>query len=170
MVRKFNTKIYELVLEKGKILVTREKIHEILGVPLGENSLFDLPERHLNDDFVNVWLKQFSPKKLTEIRTSDIAEKLVVAMQVDFMLKVNFLMLFTNVMGKANTMKSIVNLNVVRSISEDTNIANIDWCGYIYHFLQYSEEPNTLGGFNNSPLCFLIISLSFFVRFCEYLL
>ncbi|GJS01949.1 hypothetical protein Tco_0318457 [Tanacetum coccineum] len=44
---------------------------------------------------------------LCDIRATDIAEKLVLAKRVDFMSKVNFLKLFSNVMGTADTMKAI---------------------------------------------------------------
>nr|GEU49017.1 hypothetical protein [Tanacetum cinerariifolium] len=75
------------------------------------------------------WFKQFDPKTLKEIRVCDIAEKLVLAKTVDFMFKVNFLMLFANVMGTADTVNVIVNLTVLRRTREDTNIVEIDWCG-----------------------------------------
>nr|GEZ40598.1 ubiquitin-specific protease 13 [Tanacetum cinerariifolium] len=75
--------------------------------------LYDLPERREDDEFVQLWLSQFAPKK-KKIFTTDIAEKLVYSTRVDFMFKVNFLMLFANVMGKADTMKAFVNLSVVQ--------------------------------------------------------
>nr|GEW25610.1 hypothetical protein [Tanacetum cinerariifolium] len=90
---------YEFKLEKGVIYVTPAKVHEILGISLGRSSIFDLPERPLDDDFVKMWFKQFDPKPLKNILAIDIAEKLVIAKRVDFMFKVNFLMLFANVMG-----------------------------------------------------------------------
>ncbi|GJZ33117.1 hypothetical protein Tco_0578553 [Tanacetum coccineum] len=73
-------------------------------------SIFDLPERPLDDEFVMMWFKQFNPNPLKDIHANDIAEKLVLAKKVDFMFKVNFLMLFANVMGIADIMKVIVNL------------------------------------------------------------
>ncbi|GJU10844.1 hypothetical protein Tco_1133240 [Tanacetum coccineum] len=115
VVRAFSASSYEFKLEMGIICVTPEKVHEILGVPLGGTSIFDLPEISLDDPFVKEWFKQFDPKPLKEIRACDIAQKLVLSKTVDFMFKVNFLMLFTNVMGTADTMKEIVNLTVLRS-------------------------------------------------------
>ncbi|GJT48302.1 hypothetical protein Tco_0974459 [Tanacetum coccineum] len=96
MVRAFSASSYEFKLEKGIIRVTPEKVHEILGVPLGGTSIFDLPERPLDDPFVKEWFKQFDPKPLKEIRACNIAEKLVLTKTVDFLFKVNFLMLFAN--------------------------------------------------------------------------
>ncbi|GKD17865.1 hypothetical protein Tco_1207023, partial [Tanacetum coccineum] len=147
---------YEFKLEKGIIRATPEKVHEILGVPPGGTSIFDLPERPLDDPFVKEWFKQFDPKPLKEIRACNIAEKLVLTKTVDFLFKVNFLMLFANVMGTADTIKAIVNLTVLCRICEDTNIAGIDWYGFIHKCLQGSSEPKTLNGFYIGPLCFLI--------------
>ncbi|GJR75323.1 hypothetical protein Tco_0087688, partial [Tanacetum coccineum] len=151
VVRAFSASSYEFKLEKGIIRVTPEKVHEILGVPLGGTSIFDLPEIPLDDPFVNEWFKQFDPKPLKKIRACDIAEKLVLTKTVDFMFKVNFLMLFANVMGTADTMKAIVNLTVLRRIREDTNIAGIDWCGFIHKCLQGSSEPNTFPIIRHRP-------------------
>ncbi|GJY05641.1 peptidase C48, SUMO/sentrin/Ubl1 [Tanacetum coccineum] len=137
--------------------VTAEKVHEILGLPIGGISLYDLPERREDDEFVQLWLSQFAPKKKKQIFATDIAEKLVRSTRVDFMFKVNFLMLFANVMGKADTMRAFVNLSVVRRIREDTNIAGVDWCDFIHRCLAISHEPNTDSGFYNGPLCFLIL-------------
>ncbi|GKA83191.1 hypothetical protein Tco_0789939 [Tanacetum coccineum] len=52
VVRAFSASSYEFKLEKGIIRVTPEKVHKILGVPLGGTSIFDLPEISLDDPFV----------------------------------------------------------------------------------------------------------------------
>ncbi|GJS63717.1 hypothetical protein Tco_0678281 [Tanacetum coccineum] len=127
VVTTFITSNYEFKLEKGVIRVTPEKVHEILGILLGGTSIFDLLERPLDDDFMKMWFNQFNPKPLKDIHASDISEKLVFSKKVDFMFKVNFLMLFANVMGTADTLKAIVNLTVLRRIRKDTNIAEVDW-------------------------------------------
>ncbi|GKC73584.1 hypothetical protein Tco_1119467, partial [Tanacetum coccineum] len=157
VVRAFDNKTYNFYLKTGVVHVTPEKVHEILGLPIGGISLYDLPERREDDEFVQLWLSQFAPKKKKQIFATDIAEKLVRSTRVDFMFKVNFLMLFANVMGKADTMKAFVNLSVVRRIREDTNIAGVDWCDFIHRCLAISHEPNTDSGFYNGPLCFLIV-------------
>ncbi|GKD90799.1 hypothetical protein Tco_1366306 [Tanacetum coccineum] len=157
LVRAFSASSYEFKLEKGIIRVTLEKVNEILGVPLSGTSIFDLPEIPLDDPFIKEWFKQFDPKSLKEICACDIAQKLVLTKTVDFMFNVNFLMLFANVMGTADTMKAIVNLTVLRCIREDTNIAGIDWCGFIHKCLQGSSEPKTLNGFYVGMLSFLIL-------------
>nr|GEU48854.1 ulp1 protease family, C-terminal catalytic domain-containing protein [Tanacetum cinerariifolium] len=156
VVRAFDSKTYNFYLKTGVAHVTAEKVHEILGLPIGGISLYDLPERREDDEFVQLWLSQFAPKKKKRIFATNIAEKLVRSTRADFMFKVNFLMLFANVMGKADTMRAFVNLLVVWRIHEDTNIAGLDWCDFIHHSLAISHEPNTVSGFYNGSLCFLI--------------
>ncbi|GJW01805.1 hypothetical protein Tco_1557056 [Tanacetum coccineum] len=103
-----------------------------------------------------ILLSQFAPKKKKQIFATDFAEKLVRSTRVDFIFKVNFLMLFANVMGKVDTMRAFVNLSVVRRIHEDTNIVGVDWCDFIHRCLAISLKLNTDSGFYNGPLCFLI--------------
>nr|GEV35540.1 hypothetical protein [Tanacetum cinerariifolium] len=123
-----------------------------IRLPIGGISLYDLPERREDDEFVQLWLSQFAPKKKKRIFATDIAEKLVRSTRVDFRFKVNFLMLFANVKGKADTMRAFVNLSVVRRIREDTNIVGVDWCDFIHRCLAISHEPNIVSGFYNGPL------------------
>nr|GEV57301.1 hypothetical protein [Tanacetum cinerariifolium] len=77
VVRAFDSKTYNFYLKTGVVHVTVEKVHEILGLPIGGISLYDLPERREDDEFVQLWLSQFAPKKKKRIFATDIAEKLL---------------------------------------------------------------------------------------------
>nr|GEY02605.1 hypothetical protein [Tanacetum cinerariifolium] len=164
-----------------KIEVTPSKIHDMLGVPFGGYSLFDLDERETDHEFVRKWAGvpfggylffdlderetdhefvrkwagQFYPLELKKVRVNDIARKLIAAQEIDFLFKVNFLTLFTNTMGKADGLKGQICLDVVRRLREDSVISNIDWCGYIYDCLR---DGKLSGGTNHyiGPLTFLI--------------
>nr|GEU83260.1 hypothetical protein [Tanacetum cinerariifolium] len=114
---------------------TVKKIHDMLGVPVGGYSLFDLEEREADHEFVKLWVGQFHPVELRDLRVNNIARKLVAAKEIDFLFKVNFLTLFTNTMGKADGLKGKICLDVVRRLREDSVISDIDWCGYIYDCL-----------------------------------
>nr|GEY58437.1 hypothetical protein [Tanacetum cinerariifolium] len=123
----FNEETYMLNSDSGdKIKVTHSKIHEILCVPVGGYSLFDL-ERQADHEF-----------KLT------------------FYSKVNFLMLFSNTMGMADGLKGHICLDVVRRLCEDCVIFDIDWCGYIYHCLQFSKLPEETNHYLG-PFTFLLV-------------
>ncbi|GKD77112.1 hypothetical protein Tco_1339733, partial [Tanacetum coccineum] len=67
-------KNYKLSFDTGdQIEVTHSKIHDMLGIPVGGHSLFNLVERETGDEFVKKWAAQFSPKELKQIRVNDIA-------------------------------------------------------------------------------------------------
>ncbi|GJR89420.1 hypothetical protein Tco_0213431 [Tanacetum coccineum] len=51
-----------------KIEVTRQKIHDMLGVPIGGYSLFDLDEREADHEFVKLWVGQFHPLELRDLQ------------------------------------------------------------------------------------------------------
>nr|GEX05519.1 hypothetical protein [Tanacetum cinerariifolium] len=92
-------KSYMLIYDSGdKIEVTPSKIHDMLGVPFKEYSLFDLDERETDHEFVRKWAGQFYPLELKKVRVNDIAQKLIAAQEIDILFKVNFLTLYTNTM------------------------------------------------------------------------
>nr|GEW01964.1 hypothetical protein [Tanacetum cinerariifolium] len=71
-------------------------------------------------EFVRKWASQFYPLELKKVRVNDIAQKLIAAQEMDFLFKVNFLTLFTNMMGKADGLKGQICLDVVRQLREDS--------------------------------------------------
>ncbi|PWA46455.1 hypothetical protein CTI12_AA511600 [Artemisia annua] len=138
----FVTATNKLNLLNGlSIHVTPELIHEMLGIPLGGTPLFSFEQRSVKDDFVKAWVNQFYPKSFKDIRNSDIATELVNAKKVDDFFKLNFLMLFSNTMGRCENMNGQLCLDVVRHIPENLPISEIDWCGYIHNCLQYNTNP-----------------------------
>nr|GEV89500.1 hypothetical protein [Tanacetum cinerariifolium] len=90
MVAIFDSETYRLSLDSGDYIeVTPSKIHDILGMPVGGDSLFSFKERPIEHDF-----------------------------EVDFMFKVNFLTLFTNTVGKVASLRGHICLeNVFKSHS-----------------------------------------------------
>ena len=155
----FDPTTYKLNLFNGlSILVTPQKIHDILGIPVGGTSLFSFEERPVTHPFVKSWVEQFYPKSFKEIRAPDIGIKLVNANRVDDLFKLNFLMLFSNVIGRCDTMGGQLCFDVVRRIPEHLPISEIDWCGYIHDCLQYSINPKGECHYYG-PLAVLMVSL-----------
>ncbi|GJU61232.1 hypothetical protein Tco_1243067 [Tanacetum coccineum] len=99
-------KNYKLSFDTGdQIKVTRSKIHDMVGIPVGGYFLLKLDERETSDEFVKEWADPFSPIALKKIRVNDIDRNLVESQEIDFLFKVNFLTLFTNTMCKADGLK-----------------------------------------------------------------
>ncbi|GKC34926.1 hypothetical protein Tco_1047310, partial [Tanacetum coccineum] len=155
---KFGSTTYRLTFETSDYVeVSPSKIHDILGIPVGGISLFLLDVRLIEHEFVRSWVDQFYPKSLKEIRVCDITSKVISAQQVDFLFKVKFLSLFTNKMGRVAGLKRQICLDVVRHLREEYVIFEIDWCGYIHSFLEYSELPEKPIMQYLGPFTFLIL-------------
>nr|GEW21633.1 hypothetical protein [Tanacetum cinerariifolium] len=120
--------INRLSLDSGDYVeVTPSKVH-ILSIPVGGDSLFSFEERPIEFDF-----------------------------EVDFIFKVNFLTLFTNTMGKVTGLREQVCLYVVRRLRKDCVISKIDWCGYIYSYLEDSKLSKKRTVQCVGPFTFLIL-------------
>ena len=71
------------------------------------------------------WFKQFD-MKIEKIWVFHIADKIINATRVDFIFKLNFLMLVTNTLGKNDTMNGDLSFDVLKRIGDDTPINSID--------------------------------------------
>ncbi|GJT66987.1 hypothetical protein Tco_1018467 [Tanacetum coccineum] len=78
------------------------------------------------DDLIKVTHSKIHEIIVKDIRVGDITSKLVLAWEVDFLFKVNFLTLFTNTMGIVNGLKGKTCLDVVRRLREDNVISDND--------------------------------------------
>nr|GEX41364.1 hypothetical protein [Tanacetum cinerariifolium] len=91
---KVNNKIK---LEEGSIKATRQKVNDILGIPMGNTKLQDLDKRPDNDPFIAEWEAQYNNLRKPTPRA--IASQMSGTTKADFMFKINFLILFGSTMG-----------------------------------------------------------------------
>nr|GEZ79225.1 ulp1 protease family, C-terminal catalytic domain-containing protein [Tanacetum cinerariifolium] len=97
----FDTETNVLSLTDSSILVTSESVNDILGIPIGGCSIESLEPRTPDDTFIKEWLPQFREK--TKIRPNDINDVIVSTKDAGKLFKMNFLMLFANIMGLCET-------------------------------------------------------------------
>ncbi|GJZ66786.1 hypothetical protein Tco_0630026 [Tanacetum coccineum] len=90
-----------------KFHTSRQKIHEILGIPMGETKLEDLNERPSNDPFIKEWKAQYN--HLGKPTPPAIASRINSTKDTDFMFKMNFITLFGSTMGTLEN-----DLNIIR--------------------------------------------------------
>ncbi|GJW11376.1 ulp1 protease family, C-terminal catalytic domain-containing protein [Tanacetum coccineum] len=146
----------ELRLEKGSIKATRQKVHDMLGIPMGSRKLEDLEERPSNDPFIKEWEKEFKhvPKPTPAAITLVISD----TTEADFMFRMNFITLFGSTMGTLDNGGRVLT-KLLKRITEDVDISDIDWCGYILDCLQTSKknwkDVKTQNNFYYGPLKFL---------------
>ncbi|GJV92574.1 hypothetical protein Tco_1540387 [Tanacetum coccineum] len=115
----------ELRLEKGSIKATRQKVHDMLGIPIGSRKLENLEQRPSNDPFNKEWEEQFkhAPKPTPVAIASVISD----TTEADFMFQMNFITLFGSTMGTLDN-GGRVSTKLLKRITEDVDISNIDWC------------------------------------------
>ncbi|GJW67990.1 hypothetical protein Tco_0122414 [Tanacetum coccineum] len=60
VIENFHSPSMELRLQKGSIKATRQKVNDILGIPMGNTKLQDLDKRPDNDPFIAEWEAQYN--------------------------------------------------------------------------------------------------------------
>ncbi|GJV68049.1 hypothetical protein Tco_1483558 [Tanacetum coccineum] len=118
----------ELRLEKGSIKATRQKVQDMLGIPMGSRKLEEMEQRPFNDPFIKEWENQF--KHVKKPTPAAIASVISDSTQADFMFQMNFITLFGSTMGTLDN-GGRVSTKLLKGITEDVDISEIDWCGYI---------------------------------------
>ncbi|PWA44220.1 hypothetical protein CTI12_AA530240 [Artemisia annua] len=155
----FHPNSMELRLEKGSIKVTRQKVYDMLGVPMGSRKLDEMEPREWNDEFITRWEQQYYKLGKKEKATPAlIAKEINRTSNADFMFKIYFLMLFASTMGTLDSGGKCP-YNVLRNVKEDDDIADIDWCGYILDCLKGSKhnwkDVKKSGNYYYGPLTLL---------------
>ena len=103
-------------------------------------------------------LVSFIPNLLKTFVTVILLQRWLMRRKLMIFFKLNFLMLFSNTMGRCENMNGQICLDVVRHIPENLPISEIDWCGYIHNCLQYSTNPQGQCNYTG-PLTVLMVSL-----------
>ncbi|GKB25720.1 hypothetical protein Tco_0865121 [Tanacetum coccineum] len=133
VVDKFDDKKMELNLAEGSLKITKNLISEMLGI---RNEGIDImaEEGKRNEEMVSSWMKQYGKKK--DITPGDIKLRIRKSNSADMNFKLNFIVLFTSVMGQikpkglpAYYMGVQTQEEVLRSIDDvDTEIERRKWC------------------------------------------
>ncbi|GKG31807.1 hypothetical protein Tco_0426757, partial [Tanacetum coccineum] len=104
-----NTRSSPKPMYEGSIKATRQKVQDMLGIPMGSKKLEDLEQRPSKDPFIKEWENQF--KHVKKPTPAAIASVISDSTQVDNG-------------GRVST-------KLLKGITEDVDISEIDWCGYI---------------------------------------
>ncbi|KVI05140.1 hypothetical protein Ccrd_016529 [Cynara cardunculus var. scolymus] len=156
VVDRFDEKKMEIRLENGSIKITKDLIHDMLGVPNGGVELHSLQGTETDDTILKEWKKQYGK---TLIRPADVMREIIVSEDAGLNFKLNFLILISNTMAEGMKM-GICNLNILSYIREDTVIHDLDWCSYIWDCLKVSKlgwKRDADISFYTGPLTFLTL-------------
>lgn len=155
----FDPSTNTLKVKRGNIPVTRESVHEILGLPMGEVKFEELEYRKKGDTSYDDWKAQFENNAM--VRLQDIKTKIVSTRNADMNFKLNFIAVLVNALlessstGKCNT-------SPLNYITKETDIANLDWCKFLIDSLvktKSSFDPKSKTAFYVGPASFLVVCL-----------
>ncbi|GJX69527.1 hypothetical protein Tco_0305254 [Tanacetum coccineum] len=137
VVDKFDPVAMEIKLKNDSLVVNKEVISEMLGLTNeGDNILMN--EVSGNEEMIKDWKDQFDvPEK--DITPSIIKSKIRRSTVVDFNFKLNIIMLFANIMGCCKKTGSC-EFEILKHISRDTNLCNINWCQYVLDSLPLCKD------------------------------
>ncbi|KVH92035.1 Peptidase C48, SUMO/Sentrin/Ubl1 [Cynara cardunculus var. scolymus] len=126
----------ELKVVNGGIPITIESIHKLLGLRMGGVDILEMDEVEDSKNMTTTWRKQFDKKKM---RPKDIMKIMQSSRDAGFNFKLNFLVLFVNLMVECNRM-GCCNFGFLSRIESEDVIPGIDWCKYIYGKIKTSKS------------------------------
>ncbi|CAH1453883.1 unnamed protein product [Lactuca virosa] len=125
-----------ICVKDKRLVVTRERVHEIYGIPMGDIPMSN-PCRANSRKFVKLWKSQF-PKSVKRIRLTHVVDMIQKDKNVGPFFIMNFLVLFVSVMIEYPTMGT-VNQGFLENILDDMDIKQLDWCGFVVACLKSSR-------------------------------
>ncbi|KAJ0807031.1 hypothetical protein HanOQP8_Chr00c130g0765351 [Helianthus annuus] len=132
----YDHKTNELNVGNRKIEITPSKVHDVLGVPMGEISVYEKPKLTKRDAIREQWKSQFVTACIT---IKHVTEKLKSYRRGGILFKLNFLVVFNSIMGET-TKSATINQKFLGSINNEADIPNMDWCSYIIACLKRTKE------------------------------
>ncbi|CAH1418790.1 unnamed protein product [Lactuca virosa] len=137
--------------------VDSQSVNEMLGIPVGEKEVDQLPFRPKDDQCYNKWIKQFADKN--NIRLKDIMNAILSTKEADFNFKLNFIVLFCNTLVEATGMGKI-NDKILKKISSDTDFSKINWYSYMIESLITKKRSYSVSNdksYFSGPVTYLLL-------------
>lgn len=157
VLERFNPSTSKVVLPIGEIEITREYVHQILGLPLGSIKLSDMEFRDPKDMTYHNWAAQFENKSL--IRLQEIKMKIVSSNLADMNFKLNFIALMINSLCESSSCGK-ANYSCLNYITGDTVVKDIDWCSFVIECLIRTKNAykHSATSFYVGPSAFLVVN------------
>ncbi|GJU75747.1 ulp1 protease family, C-terminal catalytic domain-containing protein [Tanacetum coccineum] len=122
------------MVDGRKIKVTRELIHEILGVPMGEIKVNALLNITSEDETTTDWRRstEFTEER---INISKLDNHVCSLTETGWNFKVGFLVIFFSILAQGNK-DGTVNQRFIPALQYIDQFKNYDWCKYILDCIQ----------------------------------
>ncbi|PWA65992.1 ulp1 protease family, C-terminal catalytic domain-containing protein [Artemisia annua] len=151
---KFDEDSCSLIFGGNTIPVTREAVHEILGIPMGIIPVDALKRTSRSDKLTKSWKNIFGGK-IGKIYHSNVEDIIHSQKKGGWMFKITFLVLLFTAMGQSN-MCSTVNLRFLPCILGEEHIIHLDWCTYMIECLVNTKRSWNRSTHYNGPLVMLL--------------
>ncbi|GJY85503.1 hypothetical protein Tco_0499529 [Tanacetum coccineum] len=133
VVKNFNPKTCTLVMEDGSMIkITRDLIHDMLGIPMGDIKVESLKEKNLFDPVTAKWrgMVQEIVSHDNKINISQLESFLCTLSDADWLFDIGFLSLFFSIFGQGNK-DGTINERLIPYLEETDKIHQMDWCSYV---------------------------------------
>ncbi|KAJ9537760.1 hypothetical protein OSB04_030493 [Centaurea solstitialis] len=151
-----NTKDMLLEVSNGSIPISRQSIQKLMGLRSGGVDLDEQNDVHENQITTEQWKAQFDKPK---IRPTDVMKQILSTNDSGIMFKMNFLVLFVNLIAECTT-NGTCNINFISKIKNEDMIPHIDWCKFIYDKVRQSKQRwnrNNTYCFYAGPLTYITL-------------
>ncbi|KAL4591856.1 hypothetical protein LXL04_004830 [Taraxacum kok-saghyz] len=158
VVDNYNPDTNSICFYNKTINVTKERVHEIYGIPMGTEEMMVPKNNKHKNKMLALWKSQFS-SSLKRPRLTHIIQKLKGKEIADELFVLNFLVLFVNVMVQSTSMGD-VNKQFLKYIPNIESVKDLDWCGLVMSSLKASKKvwaPNEKKSFYTGPALFLTL-------------
>ncbi|GKA01703.1 hypothetical protein Tco_0674368 [Tanacetum coccineum] len=150
LVTNYEPETSSLNINGMSLLITKEVIHDVYGVPIGEVPINGFKKSRKRDNVIEEWKRQFVIKN-GRIKVSDVIPIMLEDKEGGRKFQLNFLVLFVTVMIKSIS-NGPVNQKFLANIEGDTFIHNLDWCTYTLDCVNESRKAwNRFGKVIFSP-------------------
>ncbi|CAH1415276.1 unnamed protein product [Lactuca virosa] len=136
-VNNFDPERMVLTIERGEIPITRQLIHDMLGLPLGNVNINSLNFTPAQEKPVDLWFAQFNSEN--DIRPKGVQRAIKILKDVGLLFKVNFLVLIRNTLGQSKSMGTC-DVSMLAKVLEDLDLSDIDWCSYVLECLKNTKH------------------------------
>lgn len=159
LVENFDPETCMLKAGNRSIQITKEKVHEVFGIPMGKIPIEAVKAAMKDDVITQYWRSQF--ENLGErIAVKVVVNKIIQQKDCGRMFKLNFLVLFVTFMIEAIKCGT-VNQKFLPSVTKEEEIKDLDWCGYMIECLISTRKTWNRGSHYNGPLALLVVSNTF---------
>lgn len=138
--------------------ITSHTIHDVLGVPMGENKIDALRSTRMRDVVTKEWRDQF-PATVKRIYPSHVYEIMEKQTNGGKLFKLNFLVIYVTIMAEGIKCGT-VNQKFLPCMTKLGDVKNMDWCGYILDCLKRTTTSWNRNSHFNGPLIFLVVSIT----------